>query len=642
MADIVKVDIAGFVATVTIDRPKALNALNAQTLDELTAAALAIDGDPAVRVVILTGSGEKAFVAGADIAEMVGMNVTQARGFSLKGGQLGDAIERSPRPWIAAVNGFALGGGCELALCCDFIYAAKTARFGQPEVNLGVIPGFGGTQRLLRRVGLAKAKELVFSGDIVNAEEALRIGLADAVFEPAELLGKARAMAEKIASKGPLAHRAGQAHHGPRPGHAAFARMQPGSGYLCLAVRQRRSEGRHAGVPRQAASHVPRKVRDMDFALTEEQQLIQRTARDFASKEVLPQAAKIDEEHRFPKELVKRMAELGFMGVAVPEQWGGAGMDCVSYALAMEEISRACASCGVIMSVNNSLSADPILKFGTDAQKKQWLVPMARGEILGCFGLSEPDAGSDAAAQKTLSRLDGDEWVISGVKNFITNGPNAQVIILFTMSDQAKGNKGITAFIVPMDAKGVQIGPLDKKLGIRGSQSSQIFFDEVRLPKDAVLGEVGGGFKVAMHTLDGGRIGIAAQALGIARACLEDSVAYAGQRKTFGKPIGTHQAIQWKLAAMDSELDAARLLTLRAASLKDRGVKHSAESAMAKLLASDAANNAAREAIQVFGGYGYMQDFPVERHFRDAKITEIYEGTSEIQRLVIAANLLKD
>ena len=380
----------------------------------------------------------------------------------------------------------------------------------------------------------------------------------------------------------------------------------------------------------------------MDFALTEEQQLIQRTARDFATKEVLPQAAKIDEEHRFPKELVKRMSELGFMGVAVPEKWGGAGMDTVSYVLAMEEISRACASCGVIMSVNNSLACDPILKFGTDEQKTKVLTPMARGELIGCFALSEPEAGSDAAAQKTVAHKDGDGWVVSGVKNFITNGPNAQTIILFTNSDPKLGNKGITCFVVPMDAKGVQVGPLDKKLGIRGSQSSQIFFDDVKLPKSAVLGEVLGGFKVAMATLDGGRIGIASQALGIARACLEDSVSYAGQRKTFGKPIAVHQAIQWKVADMATELDAARMLTLRAAILKDRGQKHSAESAMAKLYASDVCNRAAREAIQVYGGYGYLQDFPVERHFRDAKITEIYEGTSEIQRLVIAANLLKD
>jgi butyryl-CoA dehydrogenase len=380
----------------------------------------------------------------------------------------------------------------------------------------------------------------------------------------------------------------------------------------------------------------------MDFALTEEQQLIQRTARDFATREVLPQAAKIDEEHRFPKELVRRMAELGFLGMAVPETHGGAGLDCVSYVLVMEEISHACASCGVIMSVNNSLACDPVLKFGTAEQKKQWLEPMARGDILGCFALSEPEAGSDAAAQKTVSKLVGDEWVINGVKNFITNGPNAQVIVLFTMSDMAAGARGITAFLCPTDAKGVTIGTLDKKLGIRGSQSSQIFFDDVRLPSSALLGEVGGGFKVAMHTLDGGRIGIAAQALGIARACLEDSVSYASQRKTFGAPIANHQAIQWKVADMATELDAARMLTLRAATLKDRGARHSAESAMAKLLASDVANRAAREAVQVYGGYGYMTDFPVERHFRDAKITEIYEGTSEIQRLVIAGNLLKD
>ncbi len=380
----------------------------------------------------------------------------------------------------------------------------------------------------------------------------------------------------------------------------------------------------------------------MDFGLTEEQQLIQRTARDFATKEVLPRAAKIDEEHRFPKELVARMAELGFLGMAVPEQYGGAGLDTVSYVLAMEEISRACASTGVIMSVNNSLVCDPILKFGTEAQKQTWLVPLASGQKLGCFALSEPEAGSDAAAQKTVAKLSGDEWVISGTKNWITNGPNAAVIVLQAMSDQAKGHKGITSFLCPTDAKGIVLSSPDKKLGIRGSQSCQIFLDEVRLPKDAVLGEVGGGFKVAMSTLDGGRIGIAAQALGIARACLEDSVAYAQTRKTFGKPIAQHQAIQWKVADMATELEAARVLTLRAATLKDRGVRHSAESAMAKLYASDVANRAAREAVQIFGGYGYMTDYPVERHFRDAKITEIYEGTSEVQRLVIAGALLKD
>src|SRR5215468_5629980 len=275
----------------------------------------------------------------------------------------------------------------------------------------------------------------------------------------------------------------------------------------------------------------------MDLALTPEQEMLKQTARDFAMTEVLPQAAENDRLHRFPADLVKRMAELGFLGIAVPEEWGGAGQDNVAYVLVMEEISRACAGTGVIMSVNNSLSCDPILKFGTDEQKRRWLVPMARGELLGCFALSEPGAGSDAAAQKTTARLAGNEWVLNGTKNWITNAPNSVVAVLFTMTDPAAGHKGITAFLVPLDAKGVTLGPPDKKLGIRASQSCQIFLEDVRLPKDAVLGEVGGGFKVAMSTLDGGRIGIAAQALGIARACLEDSVEYAAQRKTFGKPI---------------------------------------------------------------------------------------------------------
>ena len=380
----------------------------------------------------------------------------------------------------------------------------------------------------------------------------------------------------------------------------------------------------------------------MKLTPTEDQLAVQKMAREFAMNEVLPKAAEIDREHRHPTELVKRMAELGFLGIAVPEQYGGAGFDNVSYALAMEEISRACASTGVIMSVNNSLVCDPIYRFGTDAQKQEWLTPLASGKLLGCFALSEPEAGSDAAAQKTVAEKQADgSWLINGTKNWITNGPVADVCVLFTMNDKALGHKGITAFILPMKTKGVRTGPPDDKLGIRGSKSSQIYLDEVRLPADAVLGDVGRGFAVAMSTLDGGRIGIAAQALGIARAALEDALAYAQQRRTMGKPIIQHQAISFKLADMATEIDAARLLVWRAAWLKDNKLPYGKEAAMAKLYASDVANRAAREAIQIFGGNGYVTEFPVERHFRDAKITEIYEGTSEIQRLVIAGYLAK-
>ena len=383
----------------------------------------------------------------------------------------------------------------------------------------------------------------------------------------------------------------------------------------------------------------------MELQLSEEQLLVQKTAAEFSRNEVLPKAAAIDRDHRHPTELVARMAELGFLGVAVPEQYGGAGLDTVSYVLILEEVSRACASTGVIMSVNNSLVCDPILKFGTEEQKQKWLVPLASGRLLGCFALSEPEAGSDAAAQKTVARPDGDGFVITGVKNWITNGPVAQVCVLQCMFDPPgykAGHKAITSFILPMDTPGVRCGPPDKKLGIRGAQSCQIFLDEVRLSREHLLGEVGQGFKVAMHTLDGGRIGIAAQALGIARAAYEDAGRYALDRKTFGQPIASHQSIQWKLADMATEIDAARLLTLRAATLKDRGVRHSKESAMAKLFASEACNHAAKEGVQIFGGNGYVEDFPAERHFRDAKITEIYEGTSEIMRLVIAGAVLKE
>ncbi len=379
----------------------------------------------------------------------------------------------------------------------------------------------------------------------------------------------------------------------------------------------------------------------MDLTLSEEHEALVRMVREFALREVKPAAAAIDKEARFPVELVARMGELGLMGIEVPVEHGGSGLDTIAYVLAMEEVSAACASTGVIMSVNNSLVCDPLVKFATADQKSRWLEPLASGAKLGCFMLSEPEAGSDAAAQRTVAEPDGDGWVIEGTKNWITNGPQADVGILFTMTDRAAGHRGITAFIVDMHAAGVTRGHKDDKLGIRGSHSSQVVFDNHRVGPEHMLGTVGEGFKIAMSTLDCGRIGIAAQALGIARASFETAASYACVRRTFGKRIIDHQAMGFMLADMETELEAARLLTLRAAAAKIAGRRHSRESAMAKLYASEAANRLAKAAIQIHGGNGYVTEFPVERFYRDAKITEIYEGTSEIQRLVIAADLLK-
>ncbi len=380
----------------------------------------------------------------------------------------------------------------------------------------------------------------------------------------------------------------------------------------------------------------------MNFELTDEQKMIQDMTRDFAQNEVLPLAAELDEEARYPEELVRKMAELGLMGMAVPEEYGGPGLDYISYAIAMEEISRACAGTAVIMSVNNSLVCEPLMKFGNEEQKKKFLTPLAKGEKLGCFGLTEPGAGSDAASQKTTAVLKGDYYLVNGTKNFITNAPRADYCILFTMTDKEKGHKGITAFVLDMKSEGVTVGKPEKKLGIKASQSASIILEDVKIPVENRLGEEGMGFKVAMATLDAGRIGIAAQAVGIARACLEDALTYARERQQFGQPIANFQAIQWMLADMATEIDAARLLTYRAAYLKDRGIRHSKESSMAKLFAAETAMRAAVKCIQIHGGYGYIKEYPAERHFRDAKITEIYEGTSEIQRLVIANALLRD
>ncbi|MFO7156245.1 MAG: acyl-CoA dehydrogenase [Pseudomonadota bacterium] len=379
----------------------------------------------------------------------------------------------------------------------------------------------------------------------------------------------------------------------------------------------------------------------MDFELTETQRMLRDTCREFAERELVPNARRWDEEHHFPVEAVRKLGELGLMGVAVPEEWGGAGADNVSYALAMEEISRGCASTGVIMSVNNSLYCDPILRYGTEEQKREWLVPFARGEKLGCFGLTEPDAGSDAAAQKTTAVRDGDFYVINGAKNWITNGTRADAIVLFAMTNKEAGHRGISAFIVDLNTPGVTRAPADRKLGINASESCSLYFENVRVPAKNLLGKEGEGFKVAMSTLDGGRIGIAAQAVGIARAAYEAALAYAKQRKSFGKPIAEHQAIAFMLADMATDIDAARLLVLRAAALKDQGVRHTAESSMAKLYASEMSHRVTHKALQIHGGYGYSKEFDVERYYRDSRITEIYEGTSEIQRIVISANLLK-
>jgi butyryl-CoA dehydrogenase len=368
---------------------------------------------------------------------------------------------------------------------------------------------------------------------------------------------------------------------------------------------------------------------------------VQRTAREFAHGELLPRAAEIDREARFPAEALKQLGQLGFMGMMVPTEHGGAGFDAVAYALAIEEISRADASVGVILSVQNSLVCGALLLHGTAEQKRRWLPRLASGELLGCFALSEPQAGSDASNLKCAAVREGDAWLVNGTKNFVTSGAHADVILLLAQTELGARHRGITAFLV-RKGEGVVVAKQEHKLGIRGSDTTQLVFEGCRVPDADRLGEIGKGFGVAMSTLDGGRIGIAAQALGIARACLEDATAYATQREAFGKPIAEFQAIQWKLADMATELDAARLLTLRAAAMKDAHERYTAEAAMAKLFASDVAVRASRECVQIFGGYGYVQDFPAERHYRDAKITEIYEGTSEIQRMVIAEDTIAE
>ncbi len=379
----------------------------------------------------------------------------------------------------------------------------------------------------------------------------------------------------------------------------------------------------------------------IDFTLTSEQELIQKTAREFAQEHLAPGVIERDDKAEFPTGQIKMMGELGFMGMMVPEEWGGAGFDTITFVIAMEEIAAVELATSTIMSVNNSLVCQLFTDYGTHDQKEKYLKPLANGDMLGAYSLSEPQSGSDASNMRTFAKKDGDHYVINGTKNWVTNGITSDIVVLFCLTEKAIGYKGITAFVIEKGTPGLSTGKKEDKLGIRASDTCELYFENCRIPAENRIGEEGQGFKIAMKALGGGRIGIAAQALGLARAALEAAVSYAKERKQFGKAIGEFGAIQNKLADMATEIDAARMLIWRAAKLKDEGKNYTRESSMAKLFASSTAMKAATECVQIHGGYGYMQEYGVERLMRDAKITQIYEGTSEIQQLVIGKDLLK-
>lgn len=379
----------------------------------------------------------------------------------------------------------------------------------------------------------------------------------------------------------------------------------------------------------------------MEFGLSKEQELAVKMYREFFENEVKPMASEIDETERFPAETVKKMSRLGMMGIPFPRECGGAGGDLLSYIIAVEEAAKVCATTSVILSAHTSLCCWPIYNYGTEEQKKKYLPDLLTGKKLGAFALTEPNAGTDAAGQQTTVKLDGDYYILNGSKVFITNAGQADVYIVFAMTDRTKGTRGISAFIIEKGFEGFEIGKLENKLGIRASATGELIFKDVRVPKENLLGKEGKGFGIAMSTLDGGRIGIAAQALGIAEGAFAEAVKYMKERKQFGKPIAEFQGLQWYLAELATRIEAAKCLTYRAAWKKDNNMPYSTEAAMAKLYASETAMEVTAKVVQIFGGYGYTKDYPVERMMRDAKITEIYEGTSEVQKMVISANILK-
>ncbi|WXR60845.1 acyl-CoA dehydrogenase [Peptostreptococcaceae bacterium AGR-M142] len=379
----------------------------------------------------------------------------------------------------------------------------------------------------------------------------------------------------------------------------------------------------------------------MRFGLSKEHIMVQQMYREFAENEVKPLAAEVDEKEMFPVETVKKLAKYGFFGIPFPKELGGQGADNLAYAMAVEELSKVCATTGVIVSAHTSLCATPIYEFGTNEQREKYLVPLAKGEKLGAFGLTEPNAGTDAAGQQTIAELDGDHYILNGSKIFITNAGYADIYIVMAMTDKSKGTRGISAFIVESDMEGFSIGKKEAKMGIKGSATCELIFENVRVPKENLLGKIGQGFKIAMKTLDGGRIGIASQALGIAQGAIDETVNYVKERKQFGRSLAKFQNTQFKLADMQTATEAARLLVYKAARHKDEKMSYSKEAAMAKLFAAETAMDVTTKAVQLYGGYGYTREYPIERMMRDAKITEIYEGTSEVQRMVISANMLK-
>jgi len=378
----------------------------------------------------------------------------------------------------------------------------------------------------------------------------------------------------------------------------------------------------------------------MSYQLNEEQKMIQAMVRDLAREVILPTAAERDRNKEFPADIIKKMGELGLMGMNVPPEYSGAGVDTISYSLALQEIGYACASTAVIMSVHNSVSCGPIYRFGSDFLKEKYLGPLAGGKMLGCFALTEPGAGSDPASQKSTAKKEGDTYILSGAKAFITSGKNADVVVATAYTDKSKRHRGISAFVLEKGMPGFIVGPEEDKMGQRASDTTSLIFEDCRVPAENLLGEEGEGFIIAMTSLDEGRIGIASMSVGIAQACLDAAIGYAKEREQFGSPISRFQGIRWMIADMAVQIEAARLLTFNAAAMKDRGERFTEEASMAKLFASEMVNRVAYQALQIHGGYGYSREYPVERYYRDARVTTIYEGTSEVQRIVIANNII--
>lgn len=684
-------------AVIYIDNPPA-NALSEGVFRELAQILSELKNDEKIKVVAITGAGNTFFIAGADIRDLMKMTTPEgAKQIVDSGQEIINLIESLGKPVIALINGWCLGGGNELSMACTYRIAGENAVFGQPEIKLGIIPGLGGTQRLPRLVGLKEATKLLLSGEQIKAQKAKEIGLVDEVFKPEELLGKFKELVAEIL-KNPCAVATkysrkkldfnlaeidevlAEFEKDPKFDEAPLLaindtvkalkegvnlplvdalKLEAGL-FANLAITPDAKEGMKAFFEKRTPNfknvRKPQKVEEKpkeekpaekkvvaSAGFTEEHEMLRELLKDFVKNELpFKKVKEMEKNENIPRELLNQMAGLGFFGIPYPEKYGGSNLGKIGYAILFEELARADGGLAAVVGVHAGLSTLPIFNFGTEEQKQKYLVSAIRGEKIGAFGLTEGEAGSDVANIKTMAKKEGNKWIINGTKQFITNGDIADFVILFAQTDKYAGNKGITAFIIETSWPGFSTGKVEDKIGVRTSRTVELAFENLEMPEENLLGKVGQGFKIAMNTLNSGRLGLAAGCVGTSKKALELAKKYSAERKQGGRPLYEYQMIQMYLGRMRAWIYLMESSVYRAAEKADKGGDIREEAAILKLMCSELSSWVIDRALQVHGGYGYTEDYPIAKMWRDARINWIWEGTNEIQTLMIVKEMGKD